>query len=155
MFTKNLTLILYFCFLNLGAQSKSDALLGKWLATDQSVAVEVYKQSGEYKAKVIWFDESLGSGKPMHTRTDFENPDPHLRKRKILGMQVLEGLEYNSAKNTWENGKIYDASSGRLWDSAAHITEDGLLKVRGYWKFKWIGKSLTFKRTNQAILTKL
>ena len=155
MLIKNLTLILYFCFLNLGAQSKSDALLGKWLATDQSVAVEVYKQSGEYKAKVIWFDESLGSGKPMHPRTDFENPDPHLRKRKILGMQVLEGLEYNSAKNTWENGKIYDASSGRLWDSAAHITEDGLLKVRGYWKFKWIGKSLTFKRTNQAILTKL
>ena len=155
MLIKNLTLILYFCFLNLSAQSKSDALLGKWLATDQSVAVEVYKQSGEYKAKVIWFDESLGSGKPMHTRTDFENPDPHLRKRKILGMQVLEGLEYNSAKNTWENGKIYDASSGRLWDSAAHITEDGLLKVRGYWKFKWIGKSLTFKRTNHAMLSRL
>ena len=155
MLIKNLTLILYFCFLNLGAQSKSDALLGKWLATDQSVAVEVYKQSGEYKAKVIWFDESLGSGKPMHTRTDFENPDPHLRKRKILGMQVLEGLEYNSAKNTWENAKIYDASSGRFWDSAAHITDQGLLKVRGYWKFKWIGKSLTFKRTNHAMLSKL
>lgn len=155
MLIKNLTLILYFCFLNLSAQSKSDALLGKWLATDQSVAVEVYKQSGEYKAKVIWFDESLGSGKPMHTRTDFENPDPHLRKRKILGMQVLEGLEYNSAKNTWENGEIYDASSGRFWDSAAHITDQGLLKVRGYWKFKWIGKSLTFKRTNHAMLSKL
>ena len=155
MLIKNLILILYFCFFNLDAQSKSDAVLGKWLATDQSVAVEVYKQSGQYRAKVIWFDEKLGTGKPMHTRTDFENPDPHLRKRKILGMQVLEGLEYNSARKTWENGKIYDASSGRLWDSAAHITEDGLLKVRGYWKFKWIGKSLTFKRTNQAILTKL
>ena len=155
MLIKNLTLILYFCFLNLSAQSKSDALLGKWLATDQSVAVEVYKQSGEYKAKVIWFDESLGSGKPMHTRTDFENPDPHLRKRKILGMQVLEGLEYNSAKNSWENGKIYDASSGRFWDSAAYITDQGLLKVRGYWKFKWIGKSLTFKRTNHAMLSRL
>ena len=155
MFIKNLILILYFCFLNLNAQSKSDAVLGKWLASDHSVAVEVYKQSGEYKAKVIWFDERLGSGKPMHTRTDFENPDPHLRKRKILGMQVLEGLEYNSARKTWENGKIYDASSGRFWDSAAHITDQGLLKVRGYWKFKWIGKSLTFKRTNNSILTKL
>ena len=105
MLIKNLTLILYFCFLNLGAQSKSDALLGKWLATDQSVAVEVYKQSGEYKAKVIWFDESLGSGKPMHTRTDFENPDPKLRSRKILGMEVLEGLVYNPKKRSGNMGK--------------------------------------------------
>lgn len=155
MLIKNLTLILYFCFFNLGAQSKSDAVLGKWLATDQSVAVEVYKQSGQYRAKVIWFDEKLGTGKPMHTRTDFENPDPKLRNRKILGMEVLEGLVYNPKKNEWEHGKIYDASSGRFWDSAAHITGQGLLKVRGYWKFKWIGKSLTFKRTNHAMLSKL
>ncbi|MBH1960771.1 MAG: DUF2147 domain-containing protein [Flavobacteriia bacterium] len=155
MLIKNLVLILYFCFLNLNAQSKADHVLGKWLATDHSVAVEVYKLKGEYKAKVIWFDESKGSGKPMHTRTDFENPDPNLRNRKILGMEVLDGLVYNAKTKEWEHGKIYDASSGRLWDSSAHITENGLLKVRGYWKFKWIGKSMTFKKTNYSTLTKL
>lgn len=155
MLLKNLILILCFCFLNFNAQSKADHLLGKWLATDHSVAVEVYKQKGEYKAKVIWFDESRGSGTPMHTRTDFENPDPRLRNRKILGMEVLEGLVYNAQKKEWEKGRIYDASSGRVWDSAAHIAENGLLKVRGYWKFKWMGKTMTFKKTNYAALTQL
>ncbi|MGZ5210245.1 MAG: DUF2147 domain-containing protein, partial [Kaistella sp.] len=58
-------------------------------------------------------------------------------------------------EHMWENGKIYDASSGRLWDSSAYITENGLLKVRGYWRFKWIGKTMDFKKTNNAYLTKL
>ena len=155
MVAKNLILIFYFCFLNASAQSKADHVLGKWLATDHSVAVEVYRSKGEYKAKVIWFDQRRGSGKPMHTRTDYANPDPKLRDRKIIGMQILEGLVYNSKEHLWEHGKIYDASSGRLWDSSAHITENGLLKVRGYWRLKWIGKTMNFKKTNNAYLTKL
>lgn len=155
MVVRYFILFLYFCFINVSAQSKADHVLGKWLATDLSVAVEVYRQKGEYKAKVIWFDERQGSGKPMHARTDYANPDPKLRHRKIIGMQVLEGLVYNAEHHIWERGKIYDASSGRLWDSSAHLTENGLLKVRGYWKFKWMGKTMTFKKTNNAHLTQL
>lgn len=154
MLAKNLILILYFCFLNFHAQSKADHVLGNWIATDNSVAVEVYKLKGEYKAKVVWFDENLGSGKPMHTRRDSQNPNPQLQKRKIIGMEILDGLVYNPKSHVWENGKIYDASSGRLWDSTAHM-ENGMLKVRGFWKFKWIGKTMTFKKTDQSKFTKL
>lgn len=154
MLAKNLILIFYFCFLNFNAQSKADHVLGKWLATDNSVAVEVYKQKGEYKAKVVWFDDSRGNGTPMHTRRDSHNPNPHLQKRKIIGMEILDGLVYNHKNHIWENGKIYDASSGRLWDSTVHL-EDGMLKVRGFWKFKWIGKTMTLKKTNHPKFTKL
>ena len=91
----------------------------------------------------------------MHARTDYANPDPKLRDRKIIGMQILEGLVYNAQQHMWEHGKIYDASSGRLWDSSAHITENGLLKVRGYWNLKWIGKTINFKKINNSTLTQL
>ena len=83
------------------------------------------------------------------------NPNPALRKRKILGMEILEGLRYNAHNHSWENGKIYDATSGRYWDSSASLTKDGILKVRGFWKFKWIGKSMTFKKISNDVLTKL
>ena len=144
-----------FIFFNMSGQTKADFVLGSWLATDKSVAVEVYKINDEFLAKVLWFNQKLGSGKPMQMRYDTENPNPALRKRKILGMEILEGLRYNAHNHSWENGKIYDATSGRYWDSSASLTKDGTLKVRGFWKFKWIGKSMTFKKISNDVLTKL
>jgi len=145
MFQKILFLSTFTFFLNFNAQSKADQILGDWIASDHSVAVKVYKNNNQYQAKVVWFDEKLGSGKPMESRYDNENPNPELRTRKIIGMQILSGLQYNSENKSWENGKIYDASSGRTWDSVLHMAENGTLKVRGYWKFKWIGKTMSFK----------
>lgn len=128
------------------AQTKMDDILGNWMATDKSVKVQVYKEGGTFKAKVIWYDIKLGSGKPMHASVDHRNPNPKMRHRKIIGMEVLDGLHFNSATKRWENGKIYDASSGRTWDSYAEIRADGELIVRGYWKWQWIGKTLHFER---------
>lgn len=145
MFQKSLFLFISCFFLNFNAQSKGDEILGDWMASDYSVAVKVYKTNNQYQAKVVWFNEKLGSGKPMESRYDAENPDVKLRTRKIIGMQILSNLKHNPKTNSWENGKIYDASSGRTWDSVIHIAENGTLKVRGYWKFKWIGKTMNFK----------
>ena len=128
------------------AQTKKDDVLGKWISSDKSVAVQVYRQGNDFQAKVIWFDERLGSGTPMNSRHDTHNPDVKLRARKVLGMDVLNGLNFNSANQRWENGKIYDASSGRTWDTFAEIDDEGRLYVRGFWKFSWIGKSLYFTR---------
>ena len=69
-------------------------------------------------------------------------------------MEILEGLQFNPETTSWEHGKIYDASSGRTWDSVASFSKDGTLKVRGYWKFKWIGKSLIFRRLNAQSIKK-
>ncbi|MFC6269721.1 DUF2147 domain-containing protein [Frigoriflavimonas asaccharolytica] len=102
----------------MNSQTKKDAVLGKWIATDKSVAVQVYRQGNDYQAKVIWFDERLGSGTPMNTRIDTHNPDEKLRSRKVIGMDILNGLSFNNENERWENGKIYDASSGRTWDTS-------------------------------------
>ena len=139
-------MFLFLTFLNAFGQTSKDDILGKWMASDKSVAVNVYLDGNLFRAKVIWFDEQLGSGKPMNSRVDSENPNVRLRHTKIIGMDVLEGLSYNSKSQRWENGKIYDASSGRTWDSFAEIKENGQLCVRGYWKFKFIGKTLCFTR---------
>ena len=143
---KTISLFLVLFSTQIFAQTKKDDVLGKWISTDKSVAVQVYRQRNDFKAKVIWFDERLGSGTPMNSRHDTHNPDEKLRTRKVIGMDILNGLNFNSANQRWESGKIYDASSGRTWDALGEINSEGKLCVRGFWKFSWIGKSLYFTR---------
>ena len=123
----------------------ADQICGKWQNEDKNLVVQIYRDNAEYKAKVVWFDNGEGE-QAMYTYTDKRNPDPNLRSRKVLGMNVLESLTYDPENHSWEDGTIYDASSGKVWSSSAKITKDGNLKVKGYWKFKFIGKTINFKR---------
>src|SRR5207237_761377 len=102
------------------------------------------------KASIVWFDDSDDKTRPMDVRLDYKNPDKSLRTRKVLGMQVLKNLEYNASSNSWENGVIYDAKNGHEWNSCASIDKDGMLKVTGYWHFKFIGKSMKFSRISST-----
>jgi uncharacterized protein (DUF2147 family) len=129
------------------AQNNPDAILGKWIThPKRNLMVEVYKDRAEYKARIVWFSDKDDPSKPMTMRMDENNPDPAMRKRKILGMEVLRGMIYNVKLNRWESGKIYDAKSGRVWSSSAWLTSDNILKVRGFWHFEFIGENLNFKR---------
>lgn len=125
-----------------------DNICGKWMLAEKNLTVQVYREAGEFKAKIIWFDDSDDRTRPMELRKDSDNPDVKMRDKLILGSNVLTKLVYRPDSNSWENGVIYDAKHGRYWDSSAYITADGLLKVTGYWRFKFIGKTLTFTRLN-------
>jgi uncharacterized protein (DUF2147 family) len=63
-----------------------------------------------------------------------------------LGLQVLSRLRYNPKNKRWEHGKIYDPKTGRQWSSVAYLDEDGLLYVKGYWQFEFIGKTMRFRK---------
>ena len=126
---------------------KADAILGKWITVEHNLEVQVYKKDDNFRAKIIWF-KIEDTTRPMNTRMDEKNPNPSLRTRKWLGMEVLRNLKYNEEDNEWEDGIIYDAKHGRYWDSVAWINNKGLLKVKGYWVFKWISETLTFKRVS-------
>ncbi|OCX51798.1 hypothetical protein BEL04_17450 [Mucilaginibacter sp. PPCGB 2223] len=125
---------------------KCDRICGKWMSVEKNLAVQVYKEGEDFRAKIIWFNDSDDKSRPMQTRMDTSNPNKALRARKILGMSILDKLVYKPKTNSWERGIIYDAVHGRYWDSWAYITPEGLLKVTGYWHFKFIGKTLSFTR---------
>ena len=122
----------------------AEQICGKWEAAEKNLRVQVYMENDKFIAKIIWF--SPNDNRPMEAWTDKNNPDKTLRDRKILGMNVLTGLSYRAKTNSWEDGMIYDAKHGRDWNASAYIDKKGLLKVEGYWHFKFIGKTLTFKR---------
>ena len=132
--------------INSTAQNREDAIIGKWMSSENNLAVEVYKQKNDFRARVIWFDDSDDKSKPMNTRLDEKNHDKVLRRRKIIGMEALRNLQYSKNDDEWQHGIIYDSSSGKEWDAKAWINEDGLLKVRGYWHFAIFGQNITFKK---------
>ena len=128
------------------AQANPDPIIGKWMSLDKNLMVEVYKQRNEYKARVIWFDASDDITVSMSERRDKKNPDKTLRNQKILGMEVLHGLVYNAKEKEWQDGRIYDSSSGKDWSAKAWITKEGCLKVRGFWHFEFLGQNIYFKK---------
>jgi len=123
-------------------------LCGKWMSAEKNLEVLVYKDGDIFKAKVIWFKNEDNS-KAMEEWTDKHNPDPVLRDRKLIGMDILKNMIYEPKSNSWENGKIYEAKSGKEWDASAKIDDKGELKVTGYWHLKFIGKTMTFVRIKE------
>jgi uncharacterized protein (DUF2147 family) len=151
-FLQAMKYLMIVCFLGLiiktQAQNEEDAILGKWESVEKNLIVEVYKQEGTFKAKIVWFYDENDTITPIEERLDTENPNKSLRNRKILGLQVLSGLVYNARQERWVNGKIYDSSSGRTWSATVWLTDVNTLQVRGYYLVRWLGKTLTFTRVS-------
>ncbi len=136
------------CLISLSgnAQNNADDILGKWRTVQNNLEVQVYKQNDNFRAKILWFKDTDDKKRPMVSRVDEINPDKSLRTRKWIGMDVLRDLRYNAEEKEWQDGKVYVAKNGKEWDSVAWITKDSLLKVKGYWLFKFLGQTLTFKK---------
>ena len=128
------------------AQHNDNSIVGRWMSTDQNLEVEVYKQGDEYWAKVIWFDDTDDRSRPMSQRCDKKNSNETLRTRKLIGLVVMHGLVYNTDNGEWQEGRIYDASSGKDWNAKAWLTTNGCLKVRGFWHYEILGQNMCFKR---------
>lgn len=124
----------------------SDRIIGRWISVQGNVIVQVYKDSLTYQGKVEWFDDTDDPTQPMNVRKDVHNPDRNLRNRNIIGLTVLKGLTYNPKNNSWENGKIYDVNTGKIWSSTIRMQNNDSLNIRGFWHFEFLGRTMTFKR---------
>jgi len=134
------------CFCICNGQQNQEHIIGKWMSLRKNVTVEVFKIGNEYRGKIVWFDDSDDKNHPMLVRTDFKNPEPSLRKRKIIGLEVMHGLYYDEKLQEWQDGKIYDASKGKHWNAKAWITKEGILNVRGFWHLEVLGQNISFKK---------
>lgn len=126
------------------AVTPANRILGKWISKEKNLIVEVYLVNNTYSAKISWFSDHDDLSKPMLSRLDSHNPNLALRKRKLIGIDVLSGLNYNAITGSWENGIIYDANSGKQWNSCINMNKDGALNVKGYWHFKCFSKTIEF-----------
>lgn len=121
-----------------------EKICGRWESTNNSLIITISLVKNEYRAVIDWFSDT--EGKPLDYWKDRHNPDPKLRNRKIHGMSILRNLTYHADTDSWEDGMIYDSKHGKEWNASAYIDGQGLLRVKGYWHFKFIGRTMKFRR---------
>ena len=122
---KKLILTLAMLVMPLAAAFAQD-VIGKWKLEDGTAIVEIYKQGDVYNGKIIWLQNPTeADGSPA---VDSENPDKSLRSRRIIGLNMLSGLEKNGGEYT--GGSIYDPGNGKTYNCSMKVEGD-VLHVRG------------------------
>ena len=125
--------------------SRADAIVGTFRVehAGQQSKVRVYKEkNGDYTAQCIWLRDSIdpATGKLI---TDSKNPDKSLRNTPCNRIIIFRNMQYNSKKQRWEDGKIYDPTRGKSFTVNIWFDNANTLCVKGsfgpfsekvYWK---------------------
>lgn len=101
-------------------------VVGKWKLEDGTAIVEVYKSGDAYNGKIVWLlHPTEDDGTPA---VDNNNPDPKLRSRQLIGLNMLSGLKKTGTE--YSGGSIYDPGNGKTYNCSMKV-EGNVLKVRG------------------------
>jgi uncharacterized protein (DUF2147 family) len=125
------------------AADTRDAIFGHWASNDS--ILDVGESNGVLYARIVSILDPLykaGEDGPAGTvRVDLHNPDPALRTRTLVGMDLLSGYEYKDGK--WQ-GQLYDPESGKTYKSQITLGSDGKLQMRGYIGAPMFGRTATW-----------
>jgi len=122
------------------AQSKSK-ILGKWYNTDKTAKIEILESDSAIIGKIIWI---AGSGESENSNKDAVNTDTSLRNRPLMGLTILEGLQYK--KGVWYGGKVYDPESGLTYPCEVSLKKRDILEIKGYLGDTWVSKTVEWYR---------
>ena len=138
---KKIFLSMIFMLLPLAAAFAQD-VIGKWKLEDGSAIVEVYKQGDVFNGKIVWLENPTeDDGTPA---VDNNNPDPKLRSRQLIGLNMLSNLKKDGGE--YSGGSIYDPGNGKTYNCSMKVEGD-VLKVRGSLdKRGFLGRTMDWHR---------
>ena len=127
-----------------------DRILGLWNTAEKDCKIEIFKCGGKYCGRIAWLkepfypaDDEMGmAGRPI---VDRRNPNPDLRSRPLVGLQLLEGFTY-IGKNVWEKRAIYSPRSGKTYKCKMTLAAPDHLEVRGFIGIPLLGGTSTWTR---------
>ena len=103
--------------------AQADAV-GNWRLSNGKITVRVNYCGGKNLCATI-----IAMAKPLNKegqpKTDKDNPDPALRSRPVIGLQVVSGMQPDG-DNRWK-GRIYNADDGGTYDATASVSGNELV----------------------------
>lgn len=125
-------------------QSAREAVYGIWASSGTMIEVSP-DETGGLSARIIALKNPLwrekdGIGVVGEPKTDLHNPDPALRDRPFIGLEMLSGYEYRRGR--WR-GSLYLPANGSRWRSTAWV-KDGELRIRGHIGVSLLGRTQVF-----------
>ena len=120
---------------------RADTPVGLWDAGESHI--EIYRCGELLCGRIAALDEPLDAeGQP---KIDDKNPDPALKGRPMLGMDLIADFSRKSDRR-WVDGTIYDPRDGKTYKCKMTLQEDGTLEVRGYVGLSLFGKTVVWTR---------
>jgi uncharacterized protein (DUF2147 family) len=115
-------------FLALTLPAHAENPLGVWLTKDADAHVRIADCGGALCGTIVWLKDPIddATGRPM---TDKHNPDPAMRHRPVLGIQVMYAM-HPSGPDRW-SGSFYNSDDGRTYDGNLIILGPASVKVEG------------------------
>jgi uncharacterized protein (DUF2147 family) len=114
------------------------------LNQEKAAKIEIYQQGKKFFGKIIWLKEPNENGQP---KTDNKNPDKTRHSDPVIGLVILKDFEFDG-ESTWEDGKIYDARSGKTYSCYLTLETNKTLKVRGYMGISLLGQTNIWTKVN-------
>lgn len=102
--------------------------VGTWYTQGKDAKVRIAPCGAKLCGTITWI--RTRGGEPAAGVKDEANPDPSLRSRPLLGLQMMRDFA-PAGPGRWSGGKIYDPKSGRTYDSKMSLSASGGLKVEG------------------------
>lgn len=135
------------------AGEDGDAILGLWRtepSEDGAAIVKIVRDGKTYRGTIVWLEKPVygpDEERPGQPKVDLNNPDPKLRERPVLGLELLKGFRYDG-KGKWKKGTIYDPGNGKTYKCKMWLEGPDTLKVRGFIGFSLLGRNATWKRVD-------
>jgi uncharacterized protein (DUF2147 family) len=101
----------------------AEPISGRWLTEDGKGIVEIAPCGNQICGKIIKLLVDT-QGPPL----DRNNPDPKLRNRPLVGLNILSGFKDTGSK--WE-GQIYSPERAKTYRSVVYRNKNGTLAVKG------------------------
>lgn len=117
--------------------------VGLWYAEGGAAQVAIEPCGAELCGRVVWLRSPLDDeGCDLRDR---QNPDPTLRSRRVIGLDVLHGLQPQGV-GAWGSGSIYDPASGNTYSCSVTLNGNDRLRLRGYIAIPLLGRTTTWTR---------
>jgi len=136
-----LTCLSSILFSTLAWAEKTD-IEGRWLTQDGDGWITIQLVGNSLEGSVA------GSPDPEQReerKFDDRNPDPSLRTRRLDGLTIMTGFQYDG-DGRWSGGTVYDPNSGKTYKCTVKQLDANTLKIRGFIGISLFGRSETWTR---------
>ena len=122
---------------------------GMWKTELDEALVEVYRCEEKICGKIVRLKNPLytdsNDGQVGTPIIDRKNPDPALRKRPLIGLQIMYGFS-QQGDNVWGSGTCYDPKSGKSYRGKIRLAAPDRLELRGFIGIPLFGRTSVWTR---------
>jgi uncharacterized protein (DUF2147 family) len=132
--------------------SERDSIVGSWNTEEHDAVIDIFKCGEKYCGRIRWIKEPNytaedKNGKEGRPKVDDRNPNPKLRDRPLVGIEMMYDFAY-AGRNIWKGGRIYNPENGKTYSGIITLISNNTLHLRGFFIVSLLGRTTEWTRVD-------